>query len=143
MPNSHNSRVWLTTEQAITLNKMQVAETGEPHLVRDEGLLESALAAPKNLFAYDGISDVLTLSVRLMYSIGQNHPFMQGNKRTAFIAGIAFVEMNGLFVELPSTERFADHFIDLVTDRVSEREFRALMRPYVLDPASAKKLWKT
>lgn len=120
---------------------MQVNLTGEPHQLRDAGLLESAIAAPYNFCVYEGERDILTLGIRLMLKIAQNHPFAQGNKRTAFIAGIAFIERNGLFVELPNIELVADKFVNLTIGDLSEREFRKFMRPYVLDPATAKKFW--
>ncbi len=142
MPSSPSEPVWLDADFAINLNAMQVGDTGEPHQVRDIGLLESAMAAPYNLSAYEGERDILTLGIRLMLKIAQNHPFVQGNKRTAFIAGVAFIERNGLFVELPNMEMVADRFISLTVGDTSEQEFRKFMRPYVLDPETAKKFWK-
>lgn len=124
------------------MNAHQVAVTGEPHHLRDRSLLDSALEGPRNLFLYEGEKDILTLGIRLMLKVGQNHPFVQGNKRTAFHLGIAFIEMNGLFVELPDTEAVADKFIALVIGEQTERDFRAFMRPYVLDPSVAKGFWK-
>lgn len=142
MPSSPSEPIWLDAAFAIKLNAAQVAISDEPHHVRDVGLLESALAAPSNLYSYEGQNDILTLGIRLMHSVAQNHPFVQGNKRTAFHLGNAFIERNGLFVELPDMETVADKFLLLVTGKEAERDFRAFMRPYVLDPAIARKFWK-
>jgi death-on-curing protein len=142
MPNSLSEPVWLDAEFAIRLNKLHVDLTGEPHQLRDSGLLESAIAAPLNLWAYEGEKDILTLGIRLMLKIAQNHPFAQGNKRAAFNSGLAFIERNGRFVELPDNNAVATEFIGLTIGDVSEREFRKFMRPYVLDPAEAKKFWR-
>jgi len=120
---------------------MQVADTGEPHQLRDMGLLESAMAAPRHLRDYERQQDILTLGIRLMFKIGQNHPFAQGNKRTAFHSGVAFIERNGLYVELPNVEMVAEKFINLITGAMTETEFRKFMRPYVLDQSAAKKFW--
>ncbi|MCO6050837.1 Fic family protein [Mesorhizobium sp. RP14(2022)] len=88
-------------------NKAIVAATGEPHRVRDQGLLDSAAFAPRNMHLYGNEHDVVRLAVRLMRSVGKNHPFEQGNKRTAFNASVAFMRMNGLRVILPDTESLA------------------------------------
>ena len=115
--------------------------TGEPYHLRDVGLLESALAAPYNLRLYEGQKDILTLGIRLMAKIAQNHPFAQGNKRTGFGAGVAFIERNGLFVELPDTEKVADRFIDLTTGAMSEWDFRKYVRPFILGRTNSGKFW--
>jgi len=78
--------IWLPPAVAIEINVELVAITGEPHFLRDLGALEGALARPQNAFAY-GEGDVVALAVRLMAGIAQSHPFEQGNKRTAFVAG--------------------------------------------------------
>lgn len=141
MPGSPSEPIWLDPAFAVRLNALQVGDTGEPHHLRDAGLLDSAMASPLNLHGYEGVKDILTLGIRLMLKLAQNHPFAQGNKRTAFIAGLVFIERNGLFVELPNMELVADNFVKLVTGDLSELEFKKFMRPYVLDPANAKKFW--
>ena len=76
-----------------------------------------------------------------MAKLAQNHPFAQGNKRTAFGAGVAFMERNGFFVELPDIEQVADRFVDLTTGAMSEWDFRKYVRPFVLGRTSSGKFW--
>ena len=66
-------------ETVIEINRAVVLITGEPHFLRDRGLLESALARPQNAFAY-GEEDLVVLAIRLLASIAQSHAFAQGNK---------------------------------------------------------------
>ena len=68
----------------INYNRLEVEETEETHFLRDRGLLESALARPRNAFAYE--EDIVALAVRLLAGIAQAHAFEQGNKRTAMEA---------------------------------------------------------
>jgi death-on-curing protein len=89
-----NEPTWLTDSQVIEINKRLVAETGEPHFLRDAYLLSSALARPKNRWFYDDY-DIVNLAGSLLLGIGQNHPFEQGNKRTALAAAAVFLSLNG------------------------------------------------
>lgn len=68
---------------------------GGPAGLRDDGLLESALARPRNVYAYESVSDVCRLAVSYATGILRNHPFMDGNKRAAFIALSMFLDLNG------------------------------------------------
>jgi death-on-curing protein len=72
-----------------------LAEHGGLEGVRDEGLLESALARPRNLHAYEGMEDVSKLAAAYAVAIARNHPFVDGNKRTAFVAMALFLALNG------------------------------------------------
>jgi len=63
--------------------------------MRDEGLLDSALARPLNRFHYEGMSDLFALAATYAGGIAANHPFIDGNKRTAFLAAGLFLEKNG------------------------------------------------
>ncbi len=87
--------LWLSLQEVIDANRRVVAETGEPFLLRDKGLLESALTRPRNRFLYDGVDDVTELAATLLIGVGRNHPFMQGNKRTAFATAVMFLRLNG------------------------------------------------
>jgi death on curing protein len=91
LPNEPN---WLPIEVVIDHHRLELAETGEPHFLRDVGLLESALARPRNAFAY-GEEDIVILAVKLLAAIAQAHAFEQGNKRTAFAATRLFLSANG------------------------------------------------
>ncbi len=77
---------WLLEETVYAIHKRQIAEHGGSDGVRDEGLLLSALARPQNLFAYSKKTpDISALAASLTYGIAKNHPFIDGNKRTALV----------------------------------------------------------
>lgn len=80
----------------LFVHAIGLAEHGGLEGVRDEGLLDSALARPRNLYAYDGVEDVSKLAAACAVAIARNHPFVDGNKRTAFVALALFLALNGL-----------------------------------------------
>jgi death-on-curing protein len=94
---------WLPLDRVLAINQDAVAETGETYFVRDQGLLESALAKPQNHWAY-GEDDIVVLAVQLLDGIAKNHAFEQGNKRTAFIAAVMFLKANGYKLTAPDGE---------------------------------------
>jgi death on curing protein len=86
---------WLTLDVVLAIHEEQLAEHGGREGVRDQGLLESALARPMNLAAY-GEPDLPALAAALGFGLVRNHPFVDGNKRTAFVAVETFLGLNGL-----------------------------------------------
>ena len=86
---------WLTQVFIIALHGRLLAEHGGSPGLRDRGLLESALAAPRNHRLYDD-PDICDLAARYAHAITRNHPFVDGNKRVAFAAAGIFLELNGL-----------------------------------------------
>lgn len=109
---------WLTAQQLIAINEELVAITNEPHQLRDLGLLESAAAKPINHYHY-GEQDVAALAVALLLGVARNHPFVQGNKRTALAAADAFLHLNGYRLALPDTD-LANLIVDAITGAASE-----------------------
>lgn len=85
---------WLTLDAVLAMHEQLVAEHGGDAGVRDRGLLESALAAPRNHRAY-GEADLFTLASANAHAITRNHPFLDGNKRTAFLASYTFLGIHG------------------------------------------------
>lgn len=90
-----NEPVWLSVEMILDIHAEQLAMFGGPDGLRDLGLLESALARAKNKLVY-GQTDLSTLSASYGFGIAKNHPFVDGNKRTAFAAIIVFLGLNEL-----------------------------------------------
>jgi len=121
----------LPIEAVVGINQAVVAITGEPHFLRDRGLLESALARPQNAFAY-GEEDIVVLAVRLMAGVAQAHAFEQGNKRTAFVAMVQFLNANGYDLAIEDSSSWADVVIDLVEHRSTEEDFARAVRPFVV-----------
>lgn len=89
--------VWLTLDVVLAIHEEQIAEHGGAEGVRDMALAESALARPMNLAAY-GEPDLPALAAALGYGLTRNHPFVDGNKRTAYVAIETFLDLNGLEV---------------------------------------------
>lgn len=86
--------IWLRLDVINQVHEMQLAEHGGAPGVRDAGLLESALAHPINAYAY-GMEDLCSLAARYAFALCRNHPFVDGNKRTAFLAAYVFLRLNG------------------------------------------------
>jgi death on curing protein len=123
---------WLPIEVVIEHNRQEVEATGERHFVRDQGLLESAFARPRNFFAY-GEEDIVVLAVALMAGIARAHAFEQGNKRTAFGAMRLFLRANGYDASFDDTVFWADEIIVLVEHRINEEDFVRSIRPFVVE----------
>jgi death on curing protein len=123
--------VWLPIEEVINHNRREVEETGERHFLRDRRLLESALARPQNFFAY-GEENIVLLAVYLMSGIARAHAFEQGNKRTAFEAMWHFLRINGYDLAIEDSEVWAEPVTSLIEHRLSEEEFAAALRPFVV-----------
>ncbi|MGD9548512.1 MAG: type II toxin-antitoxin system death-on-curing family toxin [Candidatus Krumholzibacteriia bacterium] len=85
---------WLSKVAILAIHGRLLAEHGGAPGLRDQKLLESALAAPRNHFEYDQ-ADVFFLAATYAYALTSNHPFVDGNKRTAFAAAGVFLELNG------------------------------------------------
>ena len=90
-----NEPIWIEKHEVLPLHDRLLALDGGASGVRDEGLLESALARPKQLFAYGENPTVLQMAAAYMAGIVRNHPFVDGNKRTGFVVGVLFLELNG------------------------------------------------
>lgn len=114
----------------IRMNKEIVALTGEPFRVLDHNLLESAASAPINLLLYEDERDPVRLAVRLLRSVGKNHPFEQGNKRTAFDAAVVFLRVNGVRVTLPDTEDLAKVVVSFITGEIDEKALCDFLNPF-------------
>lgn len=86
--------VWVVREVVLILHEQSLAQFGGLAGVRDEGLLDSALGKPRNLFAYAKPS-LFDLAASYAFGLVKNHPFIDGNKRTGFIVAVTFLELNG------------------------------------------------
>jgi death on curing protein len=86
--------VWVAREAVLAVHEQLLAEFGGDSGVRDAGLLESALARPENTFAYEAPT-LFEMAAAYAYGIVKNHSFVDGNKRTGFMAAVMFLERNG------------------------------------------------
>jgi death-on-curing protein len=86
--------VWVTRQVVEAVHERQLAEHGGGTGVRDEGALQSALARPQNLSLYEE-PDLAGLAASLAFGLARNHPFVDGNKRSAWVAARLFLRLNG------------------------------------------------
>lgn len=122
---------WLSRQAAIASHGAQIAEHGGSDDLRDEGLLESALARPLNLTAC-GDPDVAALAAAYAFGLARNHPFVDGARRTALVVSFGFLFLNGY--DLAATEvQAVETFLRLAAGEMSEDDlaawFRAHSRP--------------
>ena len=98
--------IWLDARDANAIHERQLAEHGGGQGVRDQGLLESALARAKNRWAY-GEDDPAKLAAAYAFGIARNHPFVDGNKRTAWVIARLFLVLNGCRLEFTPSDAIA------------------------------------
>lgn len=96
--------VWLTRFLVDAIHEGQLRENGGSPGLRDEGLLESALMRPRNRWAYDSSADLAALAAAYGYGLATNHPYVDGNKRVAFLAMYVFLDLNGWSLEADEAE---------------------------------------
>ena len=89
------SWIWIDERDARAVHDRLLSFHGGAPGIRDAGLLESALARPRQLNAYGETADLIDLAAAYTAGLIQNHPFIDGNKRTGFVIGILFLELNG------------------------------------------------
>ena len=135
--------VWLTRGLALAIHERQLSEHGGGIGVRDENLLESALVRPQQLFAYgDPAPDLAALAASLAHALAKNHPFVDGNKRTAHVCYYVFLALNDGHLDAPLDEMYVK-MLGLAEGSLDEATFAAWLRPRIvvahgtLTPAAA------
>jgi death on curing protein len=122
---------WINRRALLLLHAETLAEHGGLPGMRDEGLLDSALARPRNHFAYKAKCDLADLAAAYAFGLSQNHPFRDGNKRVAFLAAGLFLELSGLeFV--PEQVEAVQIFFALAAGKMKEKELAKWMRGNML-----------
>lgn len=118
--------IWIEDELVLAIHDRLLVEHGGAEGVRDESLLRSALARPLNHIAYAS-SDIIELACKYTAGIVQNHPFVDGNKRTGFVIGVLFLELNG-YRFTASEEAAAQAVLELAAGAIDEKGFREFLR---------------
>jgi death on curing protein len=90
-----NEPLWISKRAVLAMHSEQLAEHGGSDGIRDETLLDSALDKPHNVFAYEEAPDIFRLAASYAFGIARNHAFIDGNKRTALVVSITFLDRNG------------------------------------------------
>ncbi len=114
--------VWIMDDVVLAIHRRQLAEHGGGDGVRDSGLLGSALNKPKNLYHYSNPEpDLAALAASYAYGIARNHPFINGNKRTAFVVSRLFLKLNGVNLTASQEEKY-NTYLNLAAGDLSEQE---------------------
>ena len=121
---------WIDERDALALHDRLLALDGGAVGVRDASLLQSALARPRQLHAYNDQPDIIDMAAAYTTGIVRNHPFLDGNKRTGFLAGVLFLEMNG-YRFTATEEAAATMVLGLAAGTLDEMEFAAWVRANV------------
>jgi len=120
---------WVADSVVLAIHEAQLAEHGGIAGIRDEGLLSSALARPQNLLAYGESPDAAALAAAYAFGIARNHPFLDGNKRTAFVVMELFLNLNDWVLEADDSECIAV-MENLAAGNLSEKAFAAWLREH-------------
>ncbi|MCI0417348.1 type II toxin-antitoxin system death-on-curing family toxin [bacterium] len=125
--------VFLTLADAVEIHSNQIQIYGGVHGMRDIRLLESALAQPEGSFGGAWLhSDIYEMASAYTYHICMNHPFLDGNKRTALVAGLVFLELNGISLRDPKGI-LLDAMLEMASGSMSKRQFAEILRQLPVD----------
>ena len=114
--------IWMDAADAVIAHDIELATHGGAAGIRDAGMLESALARARNLWAYSVSPPPLTaLAAAYAFGVSSNHPFVDGNKRTALVVSFAFLDVNGLEVTASQEDAYLT-ILSLAAGALSEAE---------------------
>jgi death on curing protein len=119
--------LWIEERDVLAIHDRLLALHGGAEGLRDRGLLESALARPCQHHAYANSADIIEMAALYTTGIVRNHPFIDGNKRTGFVAGVLFLELNG-FDFTASEEDATQAVLGLAADTLDETAYAAWLR---------------
>ncbi len=118
--------VWIDSRDTLALHDRVIALFGGAEGLRDDALLHSALARPRQLFTYAESPGTIEMAAAYTAGIVRNHPFVDGNKRTAFLIGVLFLELNGY--RFSATEEDAARaVIDLASGAIGEAGYSSFL----------------
>jgi death-on-curing protein len=118
---------WLKIDRVAAIHQLQLAEHGGGSGIRDVGLLESALARPENIAAYEPDADVATLAAAYAFGIIKNHPFIDGNKRTGYVVMETFPVINGYQLTATPQDKYIT-FLNLAEGTFTEDNLTKWLR---------------
>jgi death-on-curing protein len=125
--------VWVRDDVVLAIHRRQLAEHGGGEGIRDPGLLDSALSRPKNLLAYSTEEpDLALLAASYAWGLARNHPFVDGNKRTAYVVCRTFLRLNGRDLDASQEEKYLS-FLRLAEGRLTEQALAAWIREHLTD----------
>jgi death-on-curing protein len=116
--------LWISKKAVLAMHSAQLAEHGGSDGIRDETLLDSALAKPLNVFAYADQPDIFRLAASYAFEIARNHAFVDGNKRTALVVSLTFLDRNGWDIPAAKEDLYFT-FLHLADGSLNEEELAA------------------
>ena len=116
--------LWISKKAVLAMHQEQLAEHGGSEGIRDETLLDSALAKPQNVLAHAEAPDIFRLAASYAFGIARDHAFVDGNKRTALVVSLTFLDRNGWDLEA-SKEAVYFTFLHLGDGSLSEEDLTA------------------
>ena len=120
--------IFLTLAEVVEIHKDQIERYGGSSGIRDIGLLSSAVAMPYASFSSEFLhADIYEMAAAYAFHICQNHPFVDGNKRTALASALVFLELNGISISDPK-EKLYDAMIKLATGKINKPEFAKILK---------------
>jgi len=128
---------WVTRLVVEAVHTDQIREHGGRAGLRDEGSLESALARPRQRLAHEPSADLAGLAAAYGFGLARNHPFVDGNKRVAFLAMAVFLGLNGAAIECPEVE-VVTIMLALAAGELSEDELADWLRPRMVERAKGQ-----
>jgi len=126
-----NEPIWIEKPEVLIAHSRQLVEHGGSDGLRDENLLDSALAKPRNIFVYKELPTLERLAASYAFGIARNHPFVDGNKRTALVVSEGFLMINGIRILAPPADKYAQ-FLGLAAGEVSEESMAAWFSRYAV-----------
>jgi death-on-curing protein len=122
--------IWVQDSVVRAIHEAQLAEHGGIAGIRDEGLLASALARPQNLEAYGEDVDAAALAAAYAFGVARNHPFLDGNKRSAFVVTELFLNLNGLTLDADDADCIST-MLSVAAGEVGEKALATWLRRHV------------
>ena len=122
--------IWIDEQDALTIHERLLLRHGGAGGVRDQRLLESALARPRQLYAYGDAPDLIDMAAAYTVGIVRNHPLVDGNKRAGFVVGVLFLELNGQDFVASEAEA-AVAVLELAAGTLDQSGFAAWLRDNV------------
>ena len=119
--------LWIEERDTLVLHDRLLALHGGAAGLRDDALLKSALARPQQIYAYADSPDLIDLAAAYTVGIVRNHPFIDGNKRTGFVVGILFLELNGYRFSANEADA-AQAVLALAASTLDEASYAAFLR---------------
>jgi len=124
------TRVWLADSVVLAIHEAQLAEHGGIGRIRDQGLFSSDLSRPQNLYAHGEAPDVTALAAAYAFGIARKHPFLDGNKRTAFVVMELFLNLNGWVLNAEDSDCISA-MQALAAGDLSEKALAAWLREHI------------